>query len=286
MHDEFGNSKKTPNPEMATGRPIRGGALRKYRAGAVIGILLSILLAPLAANAQGKVIHVQTQEDAWQVRRVETRGFINVLNDPNTSQAEKDRAFQGLDARMTAAEQGKLTPIETMELFRVFYIPEGFQKKTPIDTMLEIIAGQATLGWYDVLRFADATGREEIAFNENFFTTAFGNNAKDFVQFMKDHPAQAAAAVHSGISYARDKIKANDIHYDTHWPASYGMLRMQCMLRNAKTCEKPKPKPVSEWPALLDQAAQRVSTFYRISKNAANEGPGHVPASQEGSAGS
>jgi hypothetical protein len=137
------------------------------------------------------------------------------------------------------------------------------QKKPPnIEQLLEMIAGQATLGWYDALRFADASGRAEIVNNEAFFTLPFDNNIQVFSQFIKDHPEQAAAWVKAGIHYAREKIKANSIGYDQYWPASYGLLRMQCGLKNAKTCEVPKPQPASEWPALLDQAAQKVSDFY------------------------
>jgi hypothetical protein len=154
-----------------------------------------------------------------------------------------------------------------MELFQVFYIPKALQQKPPrFDTMLRIIAAQATMGWYDALRFADDSGRAEISSNEAFFTLAFDKSARDFVRFMKEQPDQAAAAVKAGIQDARDKIAAKHINYDATWPASYGILRMQCAMKNAKTCEGPAPRPAGDWPALLDQAAQRVSTVYRAAK--------------------
>jgi hypothetical protein len=238
--------------------------MKKHIASLVLGVLFGVLAIPLAAHAQDKVVQVQSPQDAWQVRRAQTRAIIKVIGDQNANPAQHASAMHDFDARLTAAEKGELTPIEIMDLFRVFYVPKELQNQPPhFDTMLRIIATQATLGWYDALRFADASGRAEISNNEAFFTLAFGENTQDFVQFMKDQPEQAAAAVKAGIQDAHNKIKANSISYDPHWPASYGMLRMQCALQNAKTCERPKPQPASEWPALLDQADQRVSTFYR-----------------------
>ncbi len=241
--------------------------MNKHIAYLALGALLGALTMPHAAHAQGKVVQVQAPQDPWQVRRAETRAMMKVIGDSNASQAQRASAMHDFDARLTAAEKGQLTPVESMELLRVFYIPKEFQSKPPrIDTMLRAVAMQATLGWYDALRFADASGRAEIVDNEAFFTQAFGDNTQDFLQFMKDQPEQAAAAVKAGVQDARDKIKANDIGYDPHWPASYGMLRMECAMQNAKTCENPKPQPTSAWPGLLDQADQRVSSFYRADK--------------------
>lgn len=182
-------------------------------------------------------------------------------------QAKHASALRDFDARLTAAAKGELTPIETMELFQVFYIPKELQQKPPrFDAMLRIIAAQATIGWYDALRFADDSGRAEISNNEAFFTLAFDRSTRDFVRFMKEQPDQTAAAVKAGIQDARDKIAAKRINHDPTWPASYGMLRMQCTMKSAKTCEGPTPRPAGEWPALLDQAAQRVSTVYQAAK--------------------
>jgi hypothetical protein len=208
-------------------------------------------MTPLATHAQDRIVRVQTLQDAWQVRRAETRAFITAIGDEKATQAQHASARRGFDARLTAAEKGELTPMETMELFQVFYIPK---------------AAQATMGWYDALRFADDSGRAEISSNEAFFTLAFDKSTRDFVRFMKEQPDQAAAAVKAGIQDARDKIAGKHINYDPTWPASYGMLRMQCAMTNATACEGPSPRAADEWPALLDQAAQRVGIVYRAAK--------------------
>ncbi|WGT64583.1 hypothetical protein [Variovorax paradoxus] len=232
-----------------------------------LGVLFSVFMTPLATHAQDRIVRVQTLQDAWQVRRAETRAFITAIGDEKATQAQHASARRGFDARLTAAEKGELTPMETMELFQVFYIPKALQQKPPrFDTMLRIIAAQATMGWYDALRFADDSGRAEISSNEAFFTLAFDKSTRDFVRFMKEQPDQAAAAVKAGIQDARDKIAGKHINYDPTWPASYGMLRMQCAMTNATACEGPSPRAAAEWPALLDQAAQRVGTVYRAAK--------------------
>lgn len=259
------NSEANSNPRSIGRLPAVRGFMRKHYAGLALGVLSSTAMAPFAAHAQGKVVQVQAPQDAWQVRNEQTLAIIATIRDPNASPAQHSKALDEFNARLTSAEKGKLTPFETMELFGVFYIPRELQKRPPdIAKLLEIIATQAALGWYDALRFADESGRVEIANNQAFFALPFDHDAQVFIQFMKNHPDQAAMAVEAGIQYAREKIRNNDIHYDTHWAASFGMLRMQCALRNAKVCEKPKPQPVVEWPALLDQAAQRVRGYYRI----------------------
>jgi hypothetical protein len=186
--------------------------MKKHIASLVLVLLFNALAIPLVAHAQDEVIHVQTPKDGWQVRRAQTHTLINTLSNPNASQAEKADAMHDFDARLTAAEKGELTPIETMELLRVFYVPQELHNSPPhFDTLLRTIAAQATLGRYDALRFADASGRAEISVNESFFTMPFGDNARDFIQFVKDQPELANAAIEQGIQDARNKIKTNSI---------------------------------------------------------------------------
>jgi hypothetical protein len=225
---------------------------------------LSALTTPWVAHAKDKVVVVQTRDDAWYVRRSQLHATIAVLNEQSTSRADRGRAMDDFDARLTAAENGEYTPMETMELFRIFYVPKELLEKSPdFDMLLRITATQATLGWYDALRFTDESGRVEIENHERFFSLPFVESRKKFIQYIENHPEQAAAAVQTGIQIAFDKIKSNDIHYDTHWPTHYGMARMKCMMLNAKTCKPPEPQPENKWPVLLDQAAQRVSAYYR-----------------------
>ena len=220
------------------------------------------------ALGEGKTIELQAPQDTWQVRRAETHSLIQVLADENASQAQRDTAKRDFDARLTACERGKLTPMETMDLLQVFYVPQELQSKSPsLDLILEKVAMQATLGWYDALRFADDSGRSEILDNEAFFTRAFGDDTREVARFMKDQPERSAAAVKAGIQDARNHIEAGTLGYDAHWPASYGMLRVQCAMQRSKTCTLPAPQPAGVWPALLEQAGQRVSAFYRIDKD-------------------
>lgn len=238
--------------------------MNKNIAHLALAVLFTAFLAPSAAQARNKVVVVQAPYDAWQLRSLETQKIIEIIRDPKAVEAQHTKAVNEFDARLTASEKGELTPIETMELLGLFYVPKELQNKPPnMDSTLRIIAAQATLGWYDALRFADDSGRAEIVNNEAFFTLPIQDNAAVFIQFMKNHPEEAAAAVNSGIQDARDKISANKIIYDQQWPASYGLLRTECGLKHAKICEKPKPAATIEWPALLEQAAQKVSGFYR-----------------------
>lgn len=237
--------------------------MKKYIAILAVSIFFGI---PGIALAQGKTIEVRAPQDAWQVRRAQTLAMVKVLDDENAAQNQDEAVKRDFDARLTACEKGELTPMETMDLLRVFYVPQEMDSKSPhLELILEKVAMQATLGWYDALRFADDSGRSEILYNEAFFTAAFGDNTREITQFMKDQPERAAAAVKAGIQSARNDIKAGTLSYDAHWPASYGMLRMQCAMQKSNTCAVPTPRPEGEWPALLTQAEQRVTTFYRIS---------------------
>ncbi|MDQ0571706.1 hypothetical protein QFZ42_003540 [Variovorax paradoxus] len=46
-----------------------------------LGVLFSVFVTALAAHAQDKIVRVQTLQDAWQVRRAETRAFITAIGD-------------------------------------------------------------------------------------------------------------------------------------------------------------------------------------------------------------
>ena len=229
----------------------------------ILTALVCAFAAPFAtAHAQNATVAVQAPKDAWQVRRSDTHALIRTISTPNVDSAQRDQALTAFDARLTDADRGRLTPIETLELFGVFYVPRELQQKSDPAMLMQVIAAKATLGWYDALRFADESGRAEITNNEGFFTLAFGKNHQVFVDFAKAQPQRVAQAVQKGIQMARDQVAAKNIAYDPTWPASYGMLRMQCGLRKATTCERPQSRPEQDWPALFDLAAQRVTAVY------------------------
>jgi len=242
--------------------------MKKYITPLVLSILTCVLPALPVAHAQdNKVTVIQFPKDGWELRREETAAIIKTINDPKSTKDQLDKAIREFDARLTESEQIRLTPIETMELLGVFYVPKELKNKNPdYATLLKVITTQATLGWYDALRYTDESGREEIANHASFFSLAFGANRQYFLQYMKDYPEQTAAAVKAGIQNARNMIKAKHNNYDEQWPSAYGMARMKCVVANAKVCEHPTPRPISEWPALLDQADKKVSAFYSASK--------------------
>ena len=94
--------------------------MKKYIAILAVSIFFGI---PGIALAQGKTIEVRAPQDAWQVRRAQTLAMIKVLDDENAAQNQDEAVKRDFDARLTACEKGELTPMETMDLLRVFYVP-------------------------------------------------------------------------------------------------------------------------------------------------------------------
>lgn len=207
------------------------------------------------------VVHVEPQP--WQVRR---QGVMQLIKRINDSQGKDEAALKEFDGVLTKFEKDmvSITPMEAMDLMHFFYVPQD--QGLHLDQTLTTVAALATLGWYDALRFADASGRAEIVNNERFFLRPFsaddGRGLKEMTAYLKRRPKEAAAAVQAGIQAAR-KLRGH-VHYDEDWPSAYGLLAMQCGLAGNKHCPKPTPMPEAKWDAAFDEAAARVEHYYRI----------------------
>lgn len=207
------------------------------------------------------IVHVEPQP--WQVRRQNVAGLVKRIND---SQGKDEAAIAQFDTVLTGFEKDivSITPMEAMDLMQFFYVPQD--QGLHLDQTLTTVAALATLGWYDALRYADASGRAEIVNNERFFLKPFsaddGRGLKEMTAYLKRSPKEAAAAVQAGIQAAR-KLRGH-AHYAEDWPSAYGLSVMQCGLAGNKNCPKPTPLPEAEWDKAFEEAAARVEHYYRI----------------------
>lgn len=240
------------------------------RLGSLVACLALAWAAVLPSHAQSaakalpaKTIEVKTPQDAWQIRRSSTIQIIRTLQNKGTPKAEHDKALKAFDDILTAFDKNPagITPMEGMDLMQVFYI----SNEDNFPAQLQVLAFLATSGWYDALRFADESGRAEISNNEEFFKRALMVKKDAFVSFMETQPQEAAKAVATGIQVAEGL--RDTTHYDRHWPASYGLMRMQCGMEGKTKCPVPEALPKKEWPQAFKEAADRVTRYYRINKD-------------------
>ena len=211
----------------------------------------------------GETIVVKTPQDAWQMRRASTLQLIRALESKKLPKAEDDKATRAFDDILTAFDKNPLniTPMEAMDLMQVYYVPN----EDNFVEFLKILSLLTTSGWYDALRFADESGRAEIMHNEAFFKRALLVKKDAFVAFMTQHPQEAAAAVAWGVEFA-GRFRSADF-YDRRWPASYGLMRMQCGMDGKNQCPTPQALPEKEWPQAFEEAAVRVTRYYRINQD-------------------
>jgi hypothetical protein len=222
---------------------------------AAAAVCAGLSLAPVSATAQAAPTAVQRpiERQAWQIRRSERLKLINAALAPN---AAKSQAF---DQLLTNFERHQVaqTPLENMDLGLFYGQREGLAKALPVIVM------NATLGWYDALRFASPSGQTEIATNATFFKHAFVLAGKartdEYLEFAKSHPAEIQAAIDQGLVFAEQF--RNSEAYDRRWPTAYGLERKICALGGA--CAAPAAAPQSQWNALWDQAKLRVKTYYK-----------------------
>ena len=197
------------------------------------------------------------------MRRKNTLKLIRTLQNKDTPKAEYDKVYKVVDDILTAFDKNLagITPMEGMDLMQVFYIPN----EDSFAGQLQVLAFLATSGWYDALRFADESGRAEIVNNEEFFRRALMVKKDAFIGFMEKQPQEAAKAVEKGIQYAQDL--RDSTNYDRRWPASYGLMRMQCGMEGKTKCPVPLALAEKEWPQAFKEAADRVTRYYRINKD-------------------
>ena len=215
-----------------------------------------------SATAANRTVLLEGKPDPWQVRRKQVIDLVaTIVKSEYKDKAAKDK----FDKVLASFDKDfvSITPMEAMDLQRIYYVP--LSKPVEMESNLGVVVALATLGWYDALRFADASGRAEIQDNESFFLRAFtapGSKSLDeVVAFLKDKPLEAARAVKTGTDAARTVL--GRIHYDIHWPASYGLLRSQCALQREQNCKRPVPLAQDQWPAAFEEAVAATTRYYR-----------------------
>ncbi|MYN44719.1 hypothetical protein GTP23_06475 [Pseudoduganella sp. FT93W] len=169
-----------------------------------------------------------------------------------------------LDKLLTDYESAafRYTPLEALEIIGFYFLPrEGMEKA------FQVIVAEQVLGWYDVLRYASDSGREEIVNNEGFFKLPLVIGGPRVgalaAKYFDEHPAHARAMLDRGFASA-DSWRET-LNYDRHWPSYYGLERLIC-LQDSTTC-KPTPElDRSKWNAAWNEAKQRVAAYYQLDK--------------------
>ena len=191
--------------------------------------------------------------DAWLHRRDERLKTIKDALAPGAPHsAALDEMLDNFQAHPLAQ-----TPLENMDLLGLFYT-----RKQGIASVLPLIVMNATLGWYDALRFASSSGQTEILNDQAFFKDAFllagQDKINEFLAFAKTHSNYIQAQIDNGLALA-EKARNSD-EYDRKWPEVFGFEHKLCGLGGG--CPSPVEAPQSKWDDLWQQARSRVSTYY------------------------
>jgi hypothetical protein len=235
---------------------VRSSKFKSFVMVAAVTFCAGLSLGPVKGLAQGAPAPVQhsIKREAWQNRRLERLKLIKDALAPNVANSQAfDQMLTNFEAHPVAQ-----TPIENMDLLGLFYARrEGIAKALPVIVM------NATLGWYDALRFGSPSGQIEIVNKamlfKHVFVLAGKERINEYMEFAKSHPAEIQAAIDQGLVFA-EKFK-NSGDYDRRWPTAYGLERMICALGEA--CPPAVEAPQSQWNALWDQAKLRVKTYYK-----------------------
>jgi hypothetical protein len=195
---------------------------------------------------------IEVPQQPWQKRRLEQLTILKPSSSDQIQQQRLDQLLKDFDARPMSR-----TPMENMDVLGYAHTP-----KQGIDKILTVIVMNATLGWYDALRFGSESGRAEIKNNEGFFKRALVLAGKqridEFLARAKAHPDETKSAVEQGVTLA-EKFRNSD-DYDRKWPSAYGLEKIICA--QGGSCAPPPAKPASDWPALWEEAKKVVTKYY------------------------
>jgi len=223
-------------------------------------IALSIFTCVNAVWSQTSAPGEQSMDHAqWRLRRAD---FIKSMKDAQSGNANALRHVNEFLTDFDTKPLGR-TPLENMEIVGAYYLPrEGVEKCMPI------IAMNAALGWYDALRFASESGRQEIFQNEALFKRAFVVAGRDAgaaaIKYGTEHPEEFSRLVEQGLIFAD---KNRDAPYDHRWPSIYGLEHSICA--QGGTCASNTEMPHDQWDATWMQARARVKQYFIFAPMAA-----------------
>jgi hypothetical protein len=235
---------------------VRGNLLTPYDM-RFLALLLSVALFFAAGSLQSRaqiggnpgLSKESPQMMPWELRRI---AFFQTVE---AVQAHDAKAAEAYNAILTEFETHPLTrtPMENMDILGSYYIPrEGTEKCFPVLVL------NAVLGWYDALRFASDSGRQEIFQKEKFFVRAFawGGPAgqRQSLAFIAGNPDKVKVLIEYGLALA-ERQRDTD-RYDRLWPTAYGSER--------KAGIAVAPLPPSQWDRAWEQAKERVRSYYFV----------------------
>ncbi len=186
---------------------------------------------------------------AWEERR---EAYFQLLK---RVQAKEPNSLKIFDAILAEFDQHPMsrTPMENMDIIGTFYAAKD--RDTP-EKAVAMVVMNATLGWYDAIRFGSASGRAEIISKEHFFIRAIGMAPPEvrqrYVAFLKGPPERVFAAVQLGQSLAA-RVKDTD-RYDHTWPAAYGSER--------RAGTPVPPMPAAQWLWAWQHSLEQIQAFY------------------------
>ncbi|MBV6322515.1 hypothetical protein [Duganella violaceipulchra] len=199
-----------------------------------------------------------SEPPAWQVRR---RKFNAVVQGFTRSDPAAPPALDKILSDYESAPF-RYTPMETLEILGVAYLPLQDVEKTFL-----VIVAEQVMGWYDVLRYASESGRAEIVNNEGFFklplAVAGPKGSARAVKYLEEHPAEARQALARAFA-AADRFRETQ-NYDRHWPAYYGLERMLC-LQDHSQCKRLPELDRAKWDQAWIESKQRVAAYYQLDK--------------------
>lgn len=223
--------------------------------------------ANTAASASPAASAPASDLQEWELRR---KGFLQTIKRLHENDKLARRDFE---RQVRSFEQlpFSLTPLEAMDYLGAVFVPQAGAEK-----LLPLVAAQAALGLYDVLRFGSILGEAQLLDGEQFLNRPFSLGGPDQVEkaraFMRANPERTAQLVQEGLSLANgERIGPS---YDTRWVRALG----RCAPEIAATCPPLRDVPLADWDEVWVQVKQHVANYYRV-KPKAPPVPASAPAS-------